>query len=90
MAAGNATWRSLLDRYATCTREFAEAVACLGHHPEISEDTLELWEKIKRLYTGCRPVADEIERHINGRLRPQQSDATVMRLDPQGSTKPTQ
>jgi hypothetical protein len=74
MMEENRVWRRLLDRYATCTRTFAEAVAGLGQYRQISADALALWEEIKRLQAKCHLVAREIDHHISRRLRSEEAD----------------
>jgi hypothetical protein len=75
MTEENLVWRRLLDRYATCTRTFAEAVAGLGQYRQISADALALWEEIKRLQAKCLLIAQEIDHHISRRLRSEEADA---------------
>jgi len=64
MGQNDPRWQEFSQRYATCTREFSEAVAQLGGHRNVGPNTVTYWQKIKALHALCLPLEKEIDRHL--------------------------
>jgi hypothetical protein len=54
----------LLQRYAICARELADAVARLGHHTHVSPEFLKLMEEIKDRQASCIYTGEELKRYL--------------------------
>jgi hypothetical protein len=56
-----------MEVYAIRAREFSDAVARLGKHPQIERELLGLLDEIKRLRGLCDEAAEELERQTSRR-----------------------
>ena len=57
-------WQKLTQQYATCARQFSEAVAGLGGRRDTGPEAVALWEQIKELHASCLPIEKEIDRYL--------------------------
>ena len=65
------TQRQAMEVYAMRAREFSDAVARLGRHPQIERELLGLLDEIKRLRDLCDEAAAELDADISERtVRP--------------------
>ena len=56
--------RELSECYARRAREFSDAVASLGHHPQIGPEFLELIQEITLRRRLCDEVAGELDQYM--------------------------
>ena len=57
-------WRELVQDYALRAREFSEAVAILGQHSPLGQESLRQLAEIEDRQAACGAAAHALERYI--------------------------
>jgi hypothetical protein len=56
--------KSLSEKYARRAREFADTLALLGQHNEVTPEFVQLFGQIKRQRALCRDAEEKVERYL--------------------------